>query len=1117
MEELESDTQESSQSSTIIEYIYDDEILPEIEIREVISIDTFLKENPKFVAIDQETILVLLKQLFTNDVKAKGFFNLHKNVIRDKEVDILAHIFVHIDAIRKNNEDLTLYFEEQDRAKHAPTFELQQFELNKLRYPFEPEKIIQDKQYILNEPSHIIIKNKDSSPYTPIDISKTLVNDDISLPILGAYWKLSSIYKLLYLHESNTIEPFIYTKWKDIPNELELSYDDWLKKFVQPKFKDTLSKIISIESLHTYTILLANAGYDINNLSIYQDKLLRRHLEQLLENSNDEDNISKKTKHFPKIEYIYPLLNFLDSIQKHNDRYSAYFQEERLFRIQENLGSYISSLPNFQNEIDTSDPYTLATQVIQGTRTLEEIKTIINQLHIRSQFNKANSLLKQLAQSKSYISLDKYKTIFNNITKSIIDEIREPFISLYNDIHDIVIGNDTSKYDGTPSTILETIYEETQYEIITLDEKEEISPEEEIYDSLPDELNEQFSELQNSHDGVKEILNYILPYLIKIRDASALPWNINSWIKIYNADIQRQSRMYKIQQEIEDINPYILQRICINSLDNSMQIISELNNIQIADKLKSIYPSIYSEWKDDCKEAFFHALTLWLLDLLELSLNGNLDFSILNGMISYAELWSPYGPPLIEKKTSNGIIFYISAISAILLPYDIQSNIIEDKLLHISIDKYKERVEKLRDLWNKIKDKQEKQDKATQAKLSLIEASRKLLAKEKINYLSTYVKAYYYLPTFIPKKDMIAFKKQPIWAQGCCLSKLDDSYEADNDWKNHIKPLWSMKNKLAEDRWLVTPRENLKLIKLNKEQIENNKQLFEKQTNCFIESKDELEETQIKFIPNDIWIQKSHYDILYREAREGSSTLIKQCIQLAYQRIKADNILNIIDSLFQLNDIQHILIKLIKNTFIKLKTVNTTSIEYRILENTKTILFDMKNILHLFLNAKGIEYTACIYRARYILARALCLPGIPQNNKLSVPDNVSSTFYANILRDNFNIITDWYKNNSMLTPSEIQAYITKMREEQKKTTLSKLDVLSVDDMQLMKDMKRFGLINILEKTTPTEKVEVDTNQVNNDDTGVNIPINEDQDGEAEWLQPSTDQDVQDEDILDSVL
>ena len=129
---------------------------------------------------------------------------------------------------------------------------------------------------------------------------------------------------------------------------------------------------------------------------------------------------------------------------------------------------------------------------------------------------------------------------------------------------------------------------------------------------------------------------------------------------------------------------------------------------------------------------------------------------------------------------------------------------------------------------------------------------------------------------------------------------------------------------------------------------------------------------------------------------------------------------------------------------------------------------------------------------------------LPQNNKLVVPDNVSATFYANILRDNLNILTEWNKNNSMLTPFEIQAYITKMREEQKKSTLSKLDVLSIDDMQLMKDMKRFGLMKMFEKTEPSETVEVNPVKTD-DDTGINVPINEDQDGEAEWLQQPTDE------------
>ena len=241
--------------------------------------------------------------------------------------------------------------------------------------------------------------------------------------------------------------------------------------------------------------------------------------------------------------------------------------------------------------------------------------------------------------------------------------------------------------------------------------------------------------------------------------------------------------------------------------------------------------------------------------------------------------------------------------------------------------------------------------------------------------------------------------------------------------------------------------------------------------------------------------------------------------------MKADKILTIIETLFQLNDIYHILLKIIQSIITKIEAVNEGSQEYIILQNTKEILYDMKNILNMFLKATGTEYTACVYRARYILARALCLPGMPHNNKMTTPDNVSATFYSNILKDNYTIITQWTKNNTMLTQSEIQAYITKMREEQKKTTLNKLDVLSVDDMQLMKDMKRFGLMKTLEKTNSKQAPEdtqsatnEETTQSNdNEDIGIHVEVNEDQEGEAEWLQPSTDQDINDEDTLESIL
>ena len=121
---------------------------------------------------------------------------------------------------------------------------------------------------------------------------------------------------------------------------------------------------------------------------------------------------------------------------------------------------------------------------------------------------------------------------------------------------------------------------------------------------------------------------------------------------------------------------------------------------------------------------------------------------------------------------------------------------------------------------------------------------------------------------------------------------------------------------------------------------------------------------------------------------------------------------------------------------------------------------------------------------------------------------MSATFYNNILQENYTIINQWNTVNSMLTSEEIQAYITKMREEQKKVTLNKLDRLNVDDIQLMKDMKKIGLTKILQdiaQETPIFNM--------NEDIASGDAINEDDAGETEWLQETTDADNIEEDTL----
>jgi hypothetical protein len=1100
----------SNSSATITEYIYEDEILPEIEIRQTVSIDTFLNDNPRFVSLSKENIFTLLTQFFSTS-KSQGFLDLHSKIIEDKSISINNHVFVHVDAHRKNFEDISKWLNAYKDAQKAPSFELKEIEIAKLSYPFDKETVSNDKQCILDEPFVIVLSTSEK-----IDISKILLKDTVAtieLPILGIYWKIYTPTVYSYTHELITSNPYKYIEWN-----LKRPCDDfkkWLLKYVQPTFEDTIASIKNITSFHEYTTILYQNGYDIYNLTRKQHKLLQNYLEEkTISDKEDKEHPASNSNKYPKVENTFPLLTFLETINKYYEL-QTHLQDDKLYKFQSLIGSYIASLANFQNDTPSFDPYTLLTQIINNTRSIEEIQTDITQLRNKDNYKKADTLLKTISSSKTYVKLEKIIELYAKISNSIIDDFPSPYIDAYNDINDFKMGNDISKYDGTPKTAQDITYQETQYEefIDPLDDTTELNAEEEGIDSIPDSYGTDFPSLTEVHDGVKEIFLFILPYLIKLQTASGISWDINIWIRSYSTEMQVKSRANSIKEFLPEINSVILQRICSNSLDISMEIINDLNTAELSSKLRNIYPKIYGDWQNNCKNAYYDALTTYILDSFDASVRGTLDFSIFNGMLSFADLWSPYGFPLDDKKTSAGIFYYISAIAGTQFPFTdtktTQSNIIEERILAIATNKYALRLQKLKELWLKQKPTV-KQDAATQAKEELINITKRLLAKEKINFMPTYVKAYYYLPTFIPKKDLVAFKKQPVWAQGCCLTTLDKKYVADNDWKEHVKPLWNMKKKLAEERWLTSQRSELTLFK-NKKVKSSPPSYFKPEIvsdfyikqPCLSEVKEP--DVKISFEPNDNWIQKSHYEIVEKNARDGAFQLATQCINLAYKtRGKTEKILASIAALSQLSDIQHILLRILQNINIKLDTYTKTSNEYKFLESSLMILHDMKNILCHFTQARGNEYIECVYKSRYFLARALCLPGIPENNKLIKPDNVAASFYENILQENYNILTKWTTANTMLTQEEIQTYITKMREEQKKVTLNKLDTLNVDDIQLMKDMKRIGLMKVIESLEQSEQDNVQT-------------PTEDQDGESEWLQETTDPEQNDDDTLSSIL
>ena len=77
-------------------------------------------------------------------------------------------------------------------------------------------------------------------------------------------------------------------------------------------------------------------------------------------------------------------------------------------------------------------------------------------------------------------------------------------------------------------------------------------------------------------------------------------------------------------------------------------------------------------------------------------------------------------------------------------------------------------------------------------------------------------------------------------------------------------------------------------------------------------------------------------------------------------------------------------------------------------------------------------------------------------------------------------MNSWKINYKMPSLSEYNEYINKMREESKNKIMAAYNVLQDDDLQLMKDAKRFGLpVNVNTESGDVSNDANDANEANN--------------------------------------
>ena len=1158
--------------------IYEEESLEPIEIREYVTLEQMLEDNPRFLAFNDDELYTKMREFIINDNLTKGFIKLHKRVIyedtlSEKYPKEIAYTLPKLDIFYDDFEDTYEYYDQRDRAYELSNFLLRQQTLEELSLPYLWENNGDTTFKFIPKEGMIFVLNNDikndQGKLLSFDKIDNIDESDI-ISFIGARWIIPKYTSENYLSEEYDVsnKKYKFVKWRR--NGVgsgaagATNYIDWVRANLVPSLEDVIQKSIkTVTDLHTIRSELEKYSYSLDNLNDEELGILIEHIESIIESSktgesdgeNDGEGDKKKKgkaaaagelhiTHSIKLKNI----NYWDTLKDNNKNLLTYKNEENRKQLEDRLTNYISNLKNIEkyDHQEIIDPYHLARKVEINELSMNDVIKIIKTMRL--------SIYEALAE-KLYINVTAFKVpdnedierereLYAETEKSIIEQKSGAFITRVADVADVKIGADTSKYDGSPFAVLNNIFEETQNVFLKIDNDDDTIDAKANADSIENNLEgsgggegggsgsaEDVNAITDITEGVRDILVKLVHVLVKIRNVSGLPLDIIDLFNEIKVYINRQSRVEQLRALLPELPEIVAKRICSYTLVNAIEYIKDLANVKMSDELQKIYPPIYNDWQKVCRDTLNIALTVWWLNLLEASINKQLNFSILRGVIEHINIWSPYGQP-VQETADQGILQYLSAVAADVIndsngtgtDSDIGSSsgatisvkTLRRDMSNVATNLFQNRIESLKEKWATTK---RPKDKAKKIRDMIADTVKAIKAKESINVLTNFVESYIYLPTLLPNAII---KKLGTWGHGCCLVTIGNRYDADIDWKEELKPLWRLKELLAKDRWLTMTRPVWKTIYGYEKgvgvgegkEIENEKA-----------KKESREAVKIDFFAT-LATERSDFQLVLNESNDSwlSATRISSLTEDYDGSLYATEFLNTtMEKLYGnlSNKKKDAIVKGIKEIRSETAILNViafvaTNLQKNI-ENPaslKEYTDIIKNIKETLSNIKNIEHPVYIYA----LAIVLALPGKINNiRSFIMPSNgnITSTIMERIKTANYNYIIEYVKTQTMMTVNEIQSYITKMREEEKNKKLQYQDELSNDDRRLLKDLKRFGL-----KIELPAGVGAGIGGVEGADgqgpaiNGRELLRNEDERGEADYMQQSQDYDRDDERLDD---
>jgi hypothetical protein len=824
------------------EYIFEEEELEDIEYLEIMSLDDIIKDNPSFIALSREEIKSSLFELFANKKKANNITNLFYDIIND------------IDGNRGKLKNYDNYVFDAEAEKNdysadmADKTEVANF--NNLKKKTVINHDIAKEKYFF-----CIKYNKDSEklrfkPEAKINITieprdkgfpiyyPVFPADDVNIPIISAYYKIPKTVINDYLYTKITSH---LTTTKNMNMNMNINYVSSencenvsdLIKGVRPDISNIIEYLKDSFELDYYNIenVLNKFGKSLDFINKEDFGILCDYLADVMEQYKERKNVSRPVKikkpdiinkkliFFDKLNTSIQLLNITEKVIDFLDKNKMSLEDYRENNI---MTDKIKPLKDLETYAIIDTIRTMGIGNTDDNAVILEILDIITRSLKNSNILEAIQSIDDILKTheKKEIIVKKYEIARkeNEYSRNHIfdyDKDGKQYLISYREHKEIKDSHYHDKNEGIPM-----IEFETQEATDDVGNGAGDADAEDIgYITGYNELSRYDIEkyitniIYKNEVGFVDSLENMLNILNNIGKSANIEFDYDalcSELFKYNRSISKRRDMYIKAFQDNDLE---ISEEMLNYLDklSPKSILALINNrdkpfSDIDDNVDNVIVSYNKIWCEEFNDMFLNALAYCIINLQDKILNDTIfiDVDYLNG--NFLSYWDNCGSPL-NKKEDRGVMSYIIEVAADYLINNSNNEFLIEtdnmfKNTYKVIEKYYsenlERMKKKDDICREKK--KEQKGKIERDKLYGLYKNKEC-GKELSLCREQYIQSLIYMPD-------VNYVKIHKFLNGCCLKKLDDSFNEDIDLKNANRPeLIGFKKKYAEKKMTNKPRD----------------------------------------------------------------------------------------------------------------------------------------------------------------------------------------------------------------------------------------------------------------------------------------------------------------------